>query len=129
MPDKNHPLPSHNFRIQKLKSLLAIVENSINGGDNHLFRNLYAVENGKEIDILENGQNSCAAFVSWILLALELIRHPHATVYGTEKDLLASGWFEIEKNKSGAAIIWEKSQASEHGLFGDKNIELRHIGF
>lgn len=122
-----HPLPLHYVRIKKLKSLLAIVENSVKG-ENHLFRNLYADEGGKEIDILENGQNSCAAFVSWILLTLEMIKNPHATVYGTEKDLLKSGWYEIKELKPGAIIIWENKQGVK-GLLDDKDVAFAHIGF
>ncbi len=125
MPE-NHPLPVHSVRIKKLKSLLVIVENSVKGGDNYFFRNLYADENGKEIDILENGRNSCAAFVSWTLLALELIKHPHATVYGTEKDLLTSGWFEIKELKLGAVLVWEKMDGA---MLEDSKIPKEHIGF
>ena len=123
-----HPLPIHVVRIKKLKSLLVIVENSIKGGNNYLFRNLYAEEDGKELDILENGKNSCAAFVSWILLPLELITHPHATIYGTEKDLLANGWFEIKEFKPGAVLVWDVKKGDD-GLLGDKNVEFAHIGF
>src|SRR3989344_7760457 len=106
MPNEKHPLPFHNIRIKKLKSLLAIVENSAKG-DNYLFRNLYADENGKEIDIFENGHNSCGAHVSWTLLALELIKHPHASSWGTLKDLFESGWYEINELKPGVVLIWE----------------------
>ncbi len=127
MSDQNHPLPTHNIRIKKLKSLLAIVENSAKG-DNYLFRNLYADENGKEIDVFENGLNSCCGHVTWILLALELIKHPHASVYGTEKDLIASGWLEIKELKQGAVIIWE-SLVADSGLLGEKNVKLSHMGF
>lgn len=122
----DHPLPPHQVRIKKLKSLLAIIENSLKGGDNYLFRNLYADEDGREIDILENGRNSCAAFVSWILLPLELIKHPHATVYSTEKDLLASGWHEIPALKPGAILIWEKREGA---MFDGEQIPKEHIGF
>ena len=94
-----------------------------------MFRNLFADESGKEIDILENGQNSCCAYVTWILLALELIKHPHATVFSTEKDLVSSGWFEIQELRPGAVIIWDKLKASVHGLLGNKNADLQHIGF
>ncbi len=125
---ETHPLPLHHVRIKKLKSLLTIVENSIKGGDNYLFRNLYAEEDGKEIDVLENGQNSCAAFVSWILMILELIKMPHATVYGTEKDLVKNGWFEIKKLKPGAVIVWENKQGI-NGLLGNKNVKFAHMGF
>ena len=127
MSDK-HPLPIHNLRIKKLRALLAIVENSAKG-DNYLFRNLYADENGKEVDILENGQNSCCAHVTWILLVLELIKHPHSTVFSTEKDLLGSGWFEVKDLRPGSVIIWKPTRAEAHGLFGNRNAELRHIGF
>lgn len=122
-----HPLPSHILRIKKLKSLLAIVENSAKG-DNYLFRNLYADENGKEIDIFENGGTACCGHISWILLALELIKHPHAAVYGTEKDMVTSGWYEIKELKPGAVIVWE-NKMSDRGLQGEKNVELSHLGF
>jgi hypothetical protein len=119
---ETHPLPTHIVRIKKLKSLLAIVENSVKGGDNYLFRNLYADIDGKEVDILEDGAISCAAFVSTILLMPELIKMPHATVSGTEKDMLENGWYEIKAPKPGAVIVWEKV------LFEDQK-EHRHLGF
>lgn len=122
----DHPLPFHKIRIKKLRSLLAIVENSVKGGDNFLFKNLFADENGKEIDILENGYNSCAAHVSWILLTLELIKHPHATVFGTEKDLAASGWYEIQELRPGAILVWEKREGA---MLADERIPKEHIGF
>ncbi|HZZ99393.1 MAG TPA: hypothetical protein VFK07_01655 [Candidatus Paceibacterota bacterium] len=121
-----HPLPLHVVRIKKLKSLLAIVENSIKGGDNYFFRNLYASEDGKEVDILEGGRNSCAVFVSWILLTLELIKRPHATVHATENDLLASGWQEIKELKPGAVIIWEKLEGA---MYDGEKVPKEHMGF
>src|SRR3990167_2510191 len=121
----DHPLPIHNVRIKLLRSLLAVVENSVKGGDNYFFRNLYAEENGKEVDILENGRNSCAVFVSWILYlfnpTLEFLKKPcwiqftHATVYSTERDMVANDWYRIKNLKPGAVVIWEKRDA-EHGL-------------
>src|SRR3989344_3353930 len=108
MSDQNHPLPTHNIRIKKLKSLLAIVENSIKGGDNYLFRNLYADVDGVEKDILEDGALSCVVFASAVLLNLELIKKPHATVPSAVKDMLENGWYEITQLKLGAVILWEK---------------------
>lgn len=127
MNETGHPLPAHKFRIKKLKSLLAIVQNSVIG-DNYLFRNLYADENGKEIDVFENGGTSCCGHVSWILLALELIKHPHGSVHGTEKDLIESGWVEINYLCPGAIIKWE-SLVAKSGLQGEKNVMLSHMGF
>lgn len=123
--NKNHPLPVHNFHIKKLKSLLAIVENSAKG-DNYLFRNLYVNENSKESDILEDGHNSCGVFVSWILLTIELIGRPHATVYATEKDMMESGWHLIKELKPGAIIIWEPRTGA---MFDGQKIPKEHIGF
>lgn len=122
-----HPLPIHNVKIKKLKSLIAVVENSAKG-NNYLFRNLYADENRKEIDLFENGDTACCGHVTWILLALELIKHPHASVYGTEKDLISSGWHEIKELRPGAVIIWE-NKVADKGLQGQKNVELSHTGF
>ena len=122
MSDQNHPLPTHNIRIKKLKSLLAIVENSIKGGDNYLFRNLYADVDGVEKDILEDGALSCVVFASAVLLNLELIKKPHATVPSAVKDMLENGWYEITQLKLGAVILWEKI------MFEDGK-EHPHIGF
>src|SRR3989338_10911442 len=126
MSNQEHPLPIHNIRIKKLRSLLAIVENSVKG-ENHLFRNLYAEENGKEVDIFENGHNSCGAHVSWILLVLELIKHPHASSWGTMKDLFESGWYEIDKLMSGAILVWEARKDAM--LLGELKPRSIHIGF
>ncbi|MBI4158035.1 MAG: hypothetical protein HY505_00200 [Candidatus Yanofskybacteria bacterium] len=126
MTNEKHPLPIHNVRIKKLKSLLAIVENSAKG-DNYLFRNLYADENGKEVDIFENGHNSCGAHVSWILLALELIKHPHASSWGTLKDLFESGWHEINELTPGAVLVWEAR--NDAMLLGELKPRSIHIGF
>lgn len=126
---KQHELPSINLTFLKRKTLLAIIFNSIKGGDNYLFRNAYAKdEKSKEVDILENGKNSCAAFVSWILLAVELIKRPHTTVEGTEKDLVHSGWYSINERKPGTILIWEK-KISKHKLLGKYQTERRHMGF
>jgi len=112
------------LKFLKNKSLLAIVTNSIKGGDNFLFKNLYARnQQGEEIDILEDGKNSCAVFVSWILLALEMVKKPHATVEGVEKDLAESGWYEIKELRPGAVLVWESKVGQFDGLLH------RHAGF
>ena len=112
------------LKFLKKKSLLVIVTNSVKGGDNYLFKNIYAKnQQGEEIDILENGENSCAVFVSWILLALEMIKRPHATVGGVEKDLADSGWYEIKDLRQGAVLLWESKPGQYDGL------PHRHLGF
>ena len=122
-------LPKLDIKILKRKSLLALAENAARGGNNYFFRNLYAKKDGKKIiDILENGKNSCAVFVSWILMALELIKHPHASVGGMEKDMIKSGWREIKKLKPGAVIFWEEKK-NDRLMFGKYETYHRHCGF
>ncbi len=108
-------------KVKKLKTLLALIENAVKI-DNYFFRNLYAEIDGKEVDILQDGLISCAAFSSAVLLNLELIKKPHATVGGTEKDMLESGWYEIKELRPGAVVIWEKVKF-------DDGKEHRHLGF
>jgi|SRR3989344_1849035 len=98
---------------------LAIIRNSLGS---KIFRNLYASVNGKKLDIMENGNLSCAFFVSSILTIEKLIKEIHGTVDGTIKDLEASGWEQIKKPKLGSVIVWEKI---DFGIGG----EHKHIGF
>lgn len=112
------------LKLLKKKSLLAIVMNSTKGGDNYLFRNLYAKnDKGEEIDILEDGENACGVVVSWPLLALGLIKTGHATVEGVVRDLLQSGWYEITELRPGAVLLWEKMVGKYDGFLH------AHIGF
>jgi len=81
------------FKIQKVdlilvKTYLAAIENSVGS---KMFRNLYAKVNGKNKDITENGNLSCALYVSSLLYLFKLIKDIHATVSGTLGDLKRSG--------------------------------------
>ncbi|MEK7537069.1 MAG: hypothetical protein AAB584_01310 [Patescibacteria group bacterium] len=99
-------------------SYFKAIENSIGS---KLFRNLYLDKSGKKIDASNNGQFSCAVFVSWILRIFYLIEEGHATVDGTMKDVEKSGWYKIQELKPGAVLVWE-----EIFLNGSLN---KHIGF
>ena len=100
------------------ESYLKAIKNSI--GSN-LFRNLYFLIGKRKIDILEDGNLSCAVFVSWILYIFKLIQDMHATVVGTVADLKKSGWIEIKKPQPGAILVWETKKF--------KNGQHKHIGF
>ena len=93
-----------------------------NGAGSNLFRNLYALVDGKRKDILENGALSCAAFVSSILYLFKLISDTHATVQGTVADLKKSGWTKIKKPREGAVLVWKPQD------FGSGEAH-KHIGF
>lgn len=113
------------MRLLKKKNYLAMIENAVKG-ENWMFRNFYIEKDGVMIDSLEDGKNSCAVFVSSILVLLNDLSHwikgPHTTVISTEKDMIESGWREIKDLKPGAVLIWEKKEGR------DGNIHS-HIGF
>ena len=98
---------------------LAVIKNSF--GSN-IFRNFYAEVNGKKTDITENGNLSCAWFVSSILNLFKLIEKIHVTVTGTIDDLKRSGWKKIKEPKVGSILVWEEMD------YGKKDFH-RHIGF
>lgn len=99
-----------------------MIENSTKG-ENWMFRNFYIRENGVEKDVLEDGGLSCAVFASSVLYfhnsLLEFLNKPHwikfthANVGSMEKDMRENGWYEIQKLKPGAVLVWEK-QEHEH---------------
>lgn len=98
---------------------LAVIKNSVGS---KLFKNFYAKVGGRKTDIMENGNLSCAFYVSSALTMLKLIKGIHGTVDSTIKDLRQSGWVVIKKPKIGSVIVWEKMS-----LGGDDY--HKHIGF
>lgn len=96
-----------------------MIKNSVGS---KLFRNFYVKNKGKKIDVLRNGELSCAFYVSSILYLFKLIKDTHATVDKTVKDLQESGWKIIKRPKVGSIIVWEKMD------FGGGDIH-KHIGF
>ncbi|MBD3281189.1 hypothetical protein GF391_00395 [Candidatus Uhrbacteria bacterium] len=106
--------------VNLLKSYLKMIQNSIGS---KMFRNLYATVDGKERDILEGGNLSCAFFVSVILHTFELIQIPHATVLGLLKDMEQSGWKKTRKLKTGDVVVWEDEDQTGDG------VKHSHIGF
>ncbi len=94
-------------KILLFDSYIQAIKNSV--GSN-LFRNLYLEIAGKKIDVLEDGNLSCAKFVSSILYMHKLINDMHTTVAGTIADLGKDGWFEIKKPRPGAILVWETKQ-------------------
>lgn len=102
------------------ETYMSSIRNSVGAGT---FKNVWCLVAGEKKDITENGRISCAVFVSSILLMSALINKSHATVASTVKDMIESGWQEIEtKNiKSGAVILWEPKEQ-------DGSIN-RHLGF
>ncbi|MCX6728471.1 MAG: hypothetical protein NTV39_01755 [Candidatus Saccharibacteria bacterium] len=104
----------------------------------NMWRHLYVSDqDGREIDVTEGGNKSCAYMVSSVLCIFQLIDKPHATVNTTLKHMLEAGWQKIDKPIKGAVVHWEehlgfyladdfvisnnssKGYASSHGLVMD----------
>lgn len=101
------------------QTYLAVINNSQGAS---LWRNFYAKVNGRETDITQNGNLSCAFFVSTLLVTFSLIKRIHATVKGTIKDLKKSGWRMIKNPRKGSILIWEAKKE-------DDGKSYEHIGF
>lgn len=108
-------------RLELLLSYLKAIENSV--GSN-LFRNLYYRIDGKVVDVLDDGDLSCATYVTSMLYLFDLIAERHTTVVGTIKDIEKSGWYEITNPRKGALVLWgyKKKNDSTQG-------KHRHVGF
>jgi len=102
--------------FNKKKSLKALIQNSLGS---KFFRSIYFNVDGKSKDILENGNLSCAFYVSIILKILGLISEIHTTVNSTILDLEKSGWQKTKKPTFGAVVVWEPTLKNKH----------YHIGF
>lgn len=100
-------------------SYITAIKNSV--GSN-TFKNFYALVDGEKKDILENGNLSCAIFVSNILNMFGLIKSPHVTVVSTIKDIESFGWTKVSELKVGAIILWESVDFGATGFHS-------HLGF
>jgi excinuclease UvrABC ATPase subunit len=101
------------------KNYLALVTNSVGS---RLFKNHYLRMGRKTVDIMRDGDVSCAYFVSSTLVLATLMSSTHATVASTVKDLEKSGWKRIQKPKVGSILVWEEKEQTK----GDPH---KHIGF
>lgn len=103
------------------KSYLAMIKNSIGG---RLWRNLYyQKKNGRAADLLQDGNLSCAYYVSSILLHFGLIREFQAEVGETVAAMQEAGWQKIDKPVSGSIIVWKNRYFEKSGTWH------KHIGF
>jgi hypothetical protein len=93
-----------------------------NAEETKMFQTFYVStpEQG-EFDALGGGYNSCAFFVSSVLVIFDKIRGIHGTVNSTIKDLQESGWQEVKQPKPGDVLVWEPKEFSEG--------PTKHIGF
>ncbi|MDP1689104.1 MAG: hypothetical protein Q8L47_03160 [bacterium] len=111
-----------NIEISKKETYLKLIENSIG---TRLFNSLIVKykNTGEVIDILHNGELSCAYFVSSIIVLMSGMETPHTTVKTVRNKLIENNWKVVTGGiEPGDVLFWEKVK------FDDGN-ENEHIGF
>lgn len=101
------------------QTYLQTVKNSVSS---HQFRNLYMEQGGRSVDVLEDGNLSCAYYVSSLLMPLGLIQRPHTWVKNTVHDLRSSGWEATKVLEPGCILVWAAK-------VGESGRSHKHIGF
>lgn len=105
-------MPDPKIKYLVLKNLINSINRSVNSD---LYRNVFALNaEGKEFDALDDGENSCAYFISCILTMHKLIDSPHAVVDTTIKCMLDAGWYETPNPSPGSVIYWPKKDGHSH---------------
>lgn len=110
------PVPSQ-FLLKK--TYLAVIKSSVGSP---MFRASFVRTGTRTREVLKDGNLACAFYATAILAMFGLVRTMHATVSGTERDLIASGWTRIAKPKPGCVLIYAP-QKNGH------DEPHRHIGF
>ncbi len=113
-----------NIEILRKETCCAIVQNSI-GSRTFNSSIVRYKDSGTVADIFNDGEYSCAFFVSAVLLLVQAIDRPRATVQSLKKSLEANpDWqkVEIEDRESGDVVFYEKT------VFEDGS-ENAHVGF
>jgi hypothetical protein len=101
------------------ESYLSVIENSV---DSTLFQHYYAKVNGKKEEVLQNGDKSCAFFVTSLLVLFNLLPHTELTVHRAILAMKQHGWVEIHRPRKGCILVWKEKE------FGTNN-PRKHIGF
>lgn len=100
------------------ENYLAMINNSVG---TKMFRNYYADFDGERRDTMNDGEISCAFYVSGILTIFGVIDSTSSTVEGLAKKLEETGWQKVETPEPGDVLVWEKK------IFD--NEEHAHTGF
>jgi hypothetical protein len=107
----------------KKETLLAMIRNA---PDTRLFRSLFVQyqDSGKIKDVTNDGEYSCAFFVSGLLTLAGYLPRPHGTVKGLRYKLGELSYSEVppEERQAGDIIFWEKMKFPD----GSEN---EHVGF
>lgn len=102
----------------RLHNLCTLAKNAV--GSNQWRSFFVEEEGGQLIDVLDDGDKSCAFFITNLLVTVGLLSKPRLTVTSAVSQLLADGWAEVSDSemRDGDVLVWE---TNENGC--------SHIGF
>ncbi len=114
-------MPTQEQKPQHLihKTYLAVIRGSVGST---MFRECYFKIDGKNVEVLENGNLACAFYLTSILKMFDLVKELHTTVTAAENDLIRSGWRDIKRPRIGCVIVYAP-RAFPSGR------SHRHLGF
>jgi hypothetical protein len=104
-----------------LPSYLAAIKHSVG---TELFRSLYFHIDSQVVDVLDDGDLSCAHYLSSMMYMFGLIPERHTTVKSTIEDMQVAGWHRIPEPRPGAVIHWDFKKKDD-GTQGAHH----HLGF
>lgn len=109
------------LKLALFKSYIVTIKNSIGA---RAYRNFYyEFPNGRVMDVLQNGNLSCAYFVSSILFHFGLIGQLHIKVEDAVAAMKTAGWQIAESPAPGDVVVWGRM------YFKKSNSWHMHIGF
>lgn len=119
--------------INYYESYLSMIRNSVGS---HTWKNLFVYkENGHNIDILQDGNVSCAYYVSSILKQFGYCWASYANVLSLEKHLIEYGRSEQKYFTEDAITPWsviireEKKWSEKKDIYGNSIKGHYHVGF
>lgn len=103
------------------KTYLQLIHNNSIG--TAMFRNFYIETSEGTMDAVSDGANSCAFYVSSVLVILKQLTGVHGTIKSTVADLEENNWQKVDEPdlQPGDVIIW-RAMEFEDGIY-------EHIGF
>ena len=116
------PSPAAKYERLYFETYMGLVHNAVGS---RMFNNFYLrAPEGDVIDATSGGLNSCAFFVSSLLVIVGKISDIHGTVLATVEDLQESGWQQEaeEMMEPGDVLVWRAMPA-------DDGTWRRHLGF
>lgn len=80
----------------------------------NMYRNVHVVRSEDVVNVTDDGDLSCAYYVSAVLRHFHLIQHGfYTTITHTLADMRRSGWEVCEKPAPGVVVVWVSKECTD----------------